>query len=38
MSTIVCPKCGFTARKLCSDGNRRWKYICERCGYIFTVG
>ena len=36
-TTITCPHCGFSAHKLCWDGEH-WKYVCERCGAIFIVG
>lgn len=33
---VTCPHCGFLAHKLCSDGHQ-WRYVCERCRYIFTI-
>ena len=35
MSVVECPKCGFVSRKLCSNDGKVWKYICNRCSYIF---
>jgi len=37
MENKTCPKCGFTAHPLCSYGSGSWKYVCERCKYIFIV-
>ena len=35
MSTVTCPRCGFTAHKVCSDDGKHWKYVCERCKAVF---
>lgn len=32
----TCPYCGFTARPLCSNDGRIWKYVCNRCKKVFV--
>lgn len=32
----TCPVCGFTARKLASEDGKNWRYVCNKCGTIFT--
>ena len=33
----TCPYCGFTARPLCSNDGRIWKYICNRRKKVFVA-
>lgn len=35
MNKETCPRCGFLAHRICSNDGKHWKYVCERCEFVF---